>query len=164
MRFASLSRKSSLRRAMAGEDGLTLLEVALALVILSIVSMYFLSFFTNSASQSKLTNQRLSATHLANAKLHEVQSLEFTELQTKANCSPGGLPDTTNGIYLIRTEVCRISDKYPANPDILYITVTTFWLPDPAAGAGNYRHKVSIVGAVKKDYAAAPPASGGNGS
>lgn len=155
MKSALRQKRSSLRQAIAREEGLTLLEVALALVILSIVSLYFLSYFTNSASQSKLTNQRLSATHLANARLHEVQSMEFSQLQALASRSPGTLPDTVRDIYLLKTEVSDRSTKYASNPDILYITVTVYWQPDPSQAAGKYRHNVSITGAVKKNYAAA---------
>ncbi|MCK8487342.1 type II secretion system GspH family protein [Paenibacillus sp. MBLB2552] len=155
MKFALNPKKSPLRHTIAREDGLTLLEVALALVILSIVSLYFLSYFTNSTTQSKLTNQRLSATHLANARLHEIQDMEFTVLQTWANRPPGALPNATKDIYLLTTEISDRNSKYASNPDILYITVTAYWQPDPSQGAGKYRHKVSITGAVKKNYAAA---------
>lgn len=148
-------KRRLLRQTFAQEEGLTLLEVALALVILSIVSLYFLSYFSNSASHSKLTNQRLSATHLANARLHEVQSMKFSELQALASRPPGALPDATRGIYLIKAEVSDHSPAYAAHPDILYITVTAYWQPDPSQGAGKYRHKVSITGAVKKNYATA---------
>ncbi|WP_178019896.1 prepilin-type N-terminal cleavage/methylation domain-containing protein [uncultured Paenibacillus sp.] len=155
MKSVLRQKSSSLQQTIAREEGLTLLEVALALVILSIVSLYFLSYFTNSASQSKLTNQRLSATHLANARLHEVQSMEFSQLQALASSSPGTLPDTTRGIYLLKTEVSDRSSKYTSNSDILYITVTVYWQPDPSQGLGKYRHNVSITGAVKKNYATA---------
>ncbi|MGG3454411.1 type IV pilus modification PilV family protein [Paenibacillus sp. FSL R7-0216] len=155
MNSALNPKKSSLRHTIAREDGLTLLEVALALVILSIVSLYFLSYFTNSATQSKLTNQRLSATHLANAHLHEIQAMEFSVLQTWANRPPGTLPNATKDIYLLTTEISDRNSKYASNPDILYITVTAYWQPDPSQGAGKYRHNVSITGAVKKNYATA---------
>lgn len=155
MKTALRQKRTPLRQAFAREEGLTLLEVAISLVILSIVSLYFLSYFSNSASQSKLTNQRLSATHLANARLHEIQSMEFSQLQTLASRPPGTLPDTTKDIYLLKTEVSDHNSKYISNPDILYITVTVYWLPDPSQGSGKYRHNVSITGAVKKNYAAA---------
>lgn len=159
MMSAFRQKKSSLRHAIAREEGLTLLEVALALVILSIVSLYFLSYFTNSASQSQLTNQRLSATHLANARLHEVQVMEFTQLQALASRPPGTLPDQIIGPYLLKAEVSDRSSKYPSNPDILYVTVTAYWQPDPSQGSGKYRHHVSVTSAVKKNYMSA---AGGN--
>ncbi|MGG1614444.1 type IV pilus modification PilV family protein [Paenibacillus sp. FSL K6-2441] len=155
MEPAYRQKKSPLLRAFAREDGLTLLEVALALVILSVVCLALLSYFSNSASQSRLTNQRLSATHLANARLHEVQAMGFSQLQTWASRSPGTLPNITRGIYLLETEVSSHHSDYPSHPDILYITVTAYWQPDPSQDAGEYRHKVSITGAVKKNYAIA---------
>lgn len=155
MEPAYRQKKSPLLRAFAREDGLTLLEVALTLVILSVVCLALLSYFSNSASQSRLTNQRLSATHLANARLHEVQAMGFSQLQTWASRSPGTLPNITRGIYLLETEVSSHHSDYPSHPDILYITVTAYWQPDPSQGAGEYRHKVSITGAVKKNYAIA---------
>ncbi|WP_059049930.1 type IV pilus modification PilV family protein [Paenibacillus senegalimassiliensis] len=160
MKDAQKRKKPSLRQALHREEGLTLIEIAVALVILSIVSLFLLSFFTNSASQSKLTNQRLSAGHLANARLHEVQSLPFSELQARATCSQGSLPDQSQDIYLLKTEVCSSSSKYTANPDILYISVTAYWLPARPGQSTEFRHKVSVTGAVKKDYALS--GNGGN--
>ncbi|GJM83936.1 hypothetical protein HMSSN139_64320 [Paenibacillus sp. HMSSN-139] len=81
--------------------------------------------------------------------------MEFSQLQTLASRPPGTLPDTTKDIYLLKTEVSDHNSKYISNPDILYITVTVYWLPDPSQGSGKYRHNVSITGAVKKNYAAA---------
>lgn len=155
MKSALSQKKTPLRHTLAREEGLTLLEVTLALVILSIVSLYFLSYFSNDAAQSKLTNQRLSATHLANARLHEIQAMKFTDLLTAAHRPPGALPDKTIGIYLLKAEVSDRHAAYASNPDILYITVTAYWQPDPSQEAGKYRHQVSITGAVKKDYAVA---------
>lgn len=149
-----LRTKKSLGSTIAKEDGLTLIEVAIALVIISIVSLYFLSYFTNSEAQSKLTNQKLSATHLSNAELHKVQAIPFNDLEgrlTASNCTQ--LPEqTSNEIYVIDTQICRNHPKYTSNPDVLYITITTSWAPDKDQ-PGQYKHKVSIVGAAKKNYA-----------
>lgn len=143
------------------EDGFTLIEVALTLVILSIVSLYFLSYFTNGTTQSKLTNQRLSAIHLANAKLHETQAMDFDDLQESATCMQQSLPDVTKDMYLLKTEICSTHAKYTSNPDVLYITITTYWAPDPEQNS-KYKHQVSITGAVKRQYPSA--LSGGSSS
>lgn len=142
----------SLVPAATKEDGLTLIEVALALVILSIVSLYFLSFFTNSQAQSKFTNQRLSASHLANGVLHEVQAKPFDQLKNNATCRRNSLPEQTRDIYVIDTQICDTNPAYISNPDILYITITTYWGADPAK-PGEYRNKVSITGAARKIHA-----------
>ncbi len=144
--------KNSLGSTIAREDGLTLIEVAAALVILSIVSLYFMSYFVNSEAQSQLTNQKLSATHLANARLHEVQAMSFDDLQGQATCARNSLPEQDKDIYVIDTQICRNYPKYTSHPDVLYITITTYWNPDPEQ-PDRYRHKVSIVGAAKKSYA-----------
>lgn len=143
------------------EDGFTLIEVALTLVILSVVSLYFLSYFTNGSTQSKLTNQRLSAIHLANAKLHEIQAMEFDDLQNSATCTQQSMPGETKDIYVIKTEICSTHTKYTSDPDVLYITVTTYWAPDPEQN-GKYKHQESITGAAKRQQPSA--LSGGNSS
>ncbi|WP_068779461.1 type IV pilus modification PilV family protein [Paenibacillus sp. GM2] len=145
----------SCRRALVREDGLTLVEIAAALVILSLISLYFLSYFTNSAAQSKLSNQQLSATHLANAKLHEIQSVAFDQLQQYAN-SGSSLPEQAEDIYSIQAVVSSSHPDYPFNPDFLYITVTVYWSKDPEHPE-QYRHQLSLVGAARRDY----PQNGG---
>ncbi|MEF2966358.1 prepilin-type N-terminal cleavage/methylation domain-containing protein [Paenibacillus sp. M1] len=149
MKFPRTRKMTSRRRFFRGEEGLTLIEVAASLVVLSIVSLYFLSYFTNSAFQSKLTNQKLSATHLANAKLHEIQNIPFEELQTEADCSKGTSYDEEKDIYVMKTEICDSASGYETRSDILYITVTTYWAPDPEH-PGQFKHEVSLVGAAKK--------------
>lgn len=138
------------RIALVREDGLTLIEVAAALVILSLISLYFLSYFTNSAAQSKLSNQQLSATHLANAKLHEIQSMAFDQLQQYAN-SGNSLPEQAEDIYSIQTIVSSSHPEYPFNSDFLYITITVYWSKDPDHPE-QYRHQISLVGAARRDY------------
>lgn len=144
---------TSRRSALAREEGLTLIEVAAALVILSLISLYFLSYFTNSAAQSKLSNQHLSATHLANARLHEIQAMPFDQLQNYA--IPGhSLPNEEREIYSIHAKISTTYPDYPSHSDFLYIIVTVNWSKDPDL-PGEYKHQVSLVGAARRDFAPA---------
>jgi len=143
-------RRMSRRSALMREDGLTLIEVAAALVVLSLISLYFLSYFTNSAGQSKLSNQQLSATHLANARLHEIQTMAFDALQQYAN-SGNSLPNLNEDNYSIHAKVSSTHPEYPFNSDFLYITVTVYWSKDPEHPE-QYRHQISLVGAARKTY------------
>lgn len=141
-------KRNYLRSIFRREEGLTLIEVAAALVILSIISLYFLSYFTNNATYSKITNQRLSATQLANAKLHECQSLGFTALQglgcgTQSYNVLGEDPTPDKpAFYTALTSV-----RSGPSEGIVSITVTVKFKPK-----GDMPDQIiTVVGAVKKD-------------
>lgn len=68
-----------MKKILRNNEGLTLVEILAALVILGIVLVSFMSFFTQSAKFTAHNNEKLTAVQVAEEIVAEVRQGDFTE-------------------------------------------------------------------------------------
>ena len=120
------------------ESGFTLIELAVASVIMMVGLVFLASLFTLAMAQNHLVKQETTTTALAQWKLEEINAIEPTDDRLNAG---GGLTDTAkqNGYY----------DTVYVNPDTGDVTTTIpsgatpiydrYWLVENDATLTNTR-------------------------
>ena len=105
-------------------SGFTLMEVLVAMVILSVGLLGTAALIIGIINSNKLSNRISTATVLAQDKMEEIKSDGYTGADAKAGTEPYGGVDFP--LYK------RITDVAPGNPaaDMKKITVTVYWDSD----------------------------------
>lgn len=96
-----------LTRRPAGEDGFTLLEVLVALVVLSTAVVAILQLFGGGLRLARTAGDHADAALLAGAKLADLEPGPLTE----------GTTDGTDGPYSWTRRVTLVPDLRPVEPD-----------------------------------------------
>jgi prepilin-type N-terminal cleavage/methylation domain-containing protein len=133
------NRKSAAAR-ITSEDGLSLLEIVIALVIISITGLYFMSYISYSSSYSADANQKMTAGHLAKLTLRQYQAMDFDndleQLTTlgeqtvaAADVLPAGYPvDFNPGLYTVRVRVFHDQSlAADMSAELIFIEVRVSW-------------------------------------
>lgn len=80
-----------MRKYIHNNNGLTLIEILAALVLLSIVLISFFSFFTQSAKFTKYNNDKLSAVQVAESVVAQIRPDNHPQTLTEFHLRPGNL-------------------------------------------------------------------------
>jgi type IV pilus assembly protein PilV len=120
--------------AKNGSQGFTLIEVLIAIVILSVGLLGMASLTVGIMNGNKISNELTTATTLAEDKMEDLRRLKEigylnVVAETKADCS------SPYGEY--RREVL-VTDDSPA-PNMKTVTVTAYW-----GGTSKEDHKVEL--------------------
>ncbi len=142
--------------ARESDEGFTLIEVIIAMLILMMVMMSMTTVLINSMSETAYARQRSDATNLANETVEEIRSLQWNTLETGmstsdilasgdtnivANCFEGAPLDVAS---IVGAQSC--ADPSWVDPPCLSHTATS---PPPAASA--------LTGTVATGYAPISP-------
>jgi len=107
------------------DRGMTLVEVLVSLVVLSMVSLSLISGLIMAMNLGKLARQRSVATVLASGRVHHILALPF---QTAANFAGYQLPEETAAAG---PPIVLTSDygQIPDHPDFKRVVVLTYDVP-----------------------------------
>jgi len=112
-------------------EGFTLIEVMIALVVLAFGILAVVGLFSNSIKGNAMGRRVTEATSLAQNRVDELMTVAvFTNLSTNYPGTQTGLTATgePGGPYTLKTEINRVRDNASNLVDNIYlITVTVTW-------------------------------------
>ena len=156
--FHTLSQDQSIVKApQSGEQGFTLMETAIALVMMMVVSLGIVSLFAYATNANSNADDRELAMAIAQKRMEWLRSIPFTT-QTRGlaySFPNGGLAATgTTGVtetvtnagrsYQVRTVIQNNSFVPSGNPDQGAPTLKTITLTVTPLGAGSIFSTVTI--------------------
>lgn len=114
-----------LRDRMASEEGISLVELVVAIAILALILMGLAATLTSSLHALVANESRVSANALANDTLEELQSGPWDDLETGTETETGQGAD---GAYTVTTEIAWDEDTSVLGTEDYYeFTVTVDW-------------------------------------
>ena len=113
---------------MKSEKGITLLETVVALALLSIISLAFLSRLASTSSSRALAEERVSAKILAEAQMENIKKQDYTDTYTLL---------TPDGFSGYSTNVTVVDFYY----NLQKITVTVFHHDDEVFSLESFKVK-----------------------
>jgi len=152
------SIKRNPKRINTGEKGFTLMETAIALVIMFVVSLGAASLFAYASNANSNADDRELAMAIAQKRLEWLRTIPFT-MQTRsvayaypngglAATSPGGVIETVTSAgrsYQVTTTIVD-NDFVPAgNPDAGACTLKTIKITVNPLGAANVFRSFSVT-------------------
>jgi type II secretory pathway pseudopilin PulG len=134
-RAVRLSRASSRKgRRRSGEQGFTLIETTISLVIMMIVGLGAASLFFFAANYNSSASDRQLAMGVAQKRMEWLRDVPFTATTRTLSYAQGGLADTgANGVtetftnagrkYTVVTTITDLKDDPDGNPILKKITL-----------------------------------------
>src|SRR5215471_7952106 len=123
---AAATQKSS-------EQGVTLLETAVALVILMVVGLGVVTAFTYSIGYNSIGNDRAMAIGIAQQQLEQLRTAQFTDPVLNVTATPVISNTVSNGrSYQVTTTIAGSNNDNNGNPTLKAITIRV----DPVNPAG----------------------------
>ncbi|HWB72917.1 MAG TPA: prepilin-type N-terminal cleavage/methylation domain-containing protein, partial [Egibacteraceae bacterium] len=120
--------QTPLRRRLSGDDGLSLIEMLVAIFILSVALFALLGGLIASARSLADQRSRSAATRVASEHLEELRAQGFDALRTTA--SPFTVTRTLDGRTYTIVTTLQEEDADPATaggPTVMRITATVSW-------------------------------------
>lgn len=111
-------RSRRLRRALARSDGISMVEVVIALVLLEIIGAALAGLLTSSTAATRLARQRTLAQQAALNQIETIRSMAYTDVGIVNGNPPGTLAPTTSVntgglVATLTTKVSYVNDPGP---------------------------------------------------
>ena len=127
MRFNQLKLNGStdVARQCASEEGFTLIETSIAMVLMMISALGVASLFTYSITNNTGANDRAVAISLAQQQLEQLRSVPFTDTILNVTAATVLSPDTVNNgrSYRVTRTVTGSNNNVSGNPTLKTITI-----------------------------------------
>lgn len=107
-------------RARTGEQGFTLIETLVAIVILVFGLIAVTNLLLVGATNNSVANQSSAATAIASERLEQLKQIPFVQLTSGTTVDP---PRSIPGVGVITTTV--VVTRSPTDCQVLFITVTS---------------------------------------
>jgi type II secretory pathway pseudopilin PulG len=117
--------KSKNRRPAANEQGFTLIETTIAMMIMMVAGLGVLSLFTYSIGYNSGGNDRAVAISIAQQHIEQLRSVKFTDSILNVSTATVLTPDTvSNGrTYRVTRTVAGSNNDAGGNPTLKTITI-----------------------------------------
>ena len=124
---------SDAARQMGTEQGVTLLETMIALVILMVAGLGVLPAFTSSIRNDSLGNGRALAISIAQQQMEQLRTAQFTDSVLNVTPTPLTSDIVSNGLsYRVTKTVTGSNNDANGNPTLKAVTIRV----DPTNPAG----------------------------
>lgn len=132
------------------EAGFTLIEAAIAALVLLVAIVFVAQLFVTAMQQNKTSRQFSHATAIAQSKLEELNAVPIEQLEYGGALGPKTIKDDTQGqpSYWDLVAVDGIdTNRIGVVPERAKANYIRFWQiePDPGGWAGMYRISVRVV-------------------
>lgn len=133
-----------LRRRLAGDDGISLVEMMVALSILGVVLSASAGAFTTALTSVQQAESRTKATALANEELENLRALPWDDVGFYENDSfPGAAPADTVFLGTHRPSGARApvpSETLPPRDGVVFdVTRSIIWVDDTRVAGARYK-------------------------
>jgi type II secretory pathway pseudopilin PulG len=151
-----MNRQNNYRRGISEQRGFTLLEAAIALVILMIIGLGIASLFTYAIKANSSADDRELAMTIAQKRMESLRTIAFTTQTRGVTFADGGLGATaTDGVtetvtsagrsYVVNTVIQDMSFVPVGNPDAGAPTVKRIQVSVTPLGAATAFETVRVT-------------------